>query len=165
MALDRKYHKPNAVRKYEELRGAWCECEEHGLTENAIHVGAVPYCPADDCDARVRLVHSVMDDPKERTVWTRSPTSTIPATTKRPARVWPKPKDGMNSVGSHLATMDERVLFVLRDGLPKRAKQIADATGDKQASVAASMSKLLKAGKLVRRAEGLYGLAADHMPA
>lgn len=50
-----------ATRKRDEdLEGTWWRCAEHGLTQDPIVVGYVPYCPADVCTRAVLLVHHAM---------------------------------------------------------------------------------------------------------
>ncbi len=41
-----------------KLEGTWWRCRTHGLSQKPIHLGALPYCPADDCDRHMILVHS-----------------------------------------------------------------------------------------------------------
>ena len=58
------------------LIGTWWRCREHALTEEPILLGQVAYCPKDDCNEQVRLVHSAINDPnanaQARSVWRKS---------------------------------------------------------------------------------------------
>lgn len=44
------------------LPGTWWRCRSHGPTRDAIVVGTVAYCPADDCTERVLLARSASRD-------------------------------------------------------------------------------------------------------
>lgn len=58
------------------LIGTWWRCPTHELTEAPILLGSVAYCPQDDCDEKVKLVHSAINDPnanaQARSVWRKS---------------------------------------------------------------------------------------------
>ena len=57
----------------EALLGTWWRCPDHGLTDAPILLSSVAYCPDDECDSQVKLVHSSINDPnanaQARSVW------------------------------------------------------------------------------------------------
>lgn len=77
----------------DDRRGYVWACAEHGDTAEPVYLGPNAYCPADGCDAIVKLVHSGLDDPENQgrnSVWQKSPTAVQPKrATKTPA---PRPE-------------------------------------------------------------------------
>lgn len=60
----------------QSLIGTWWRCPDHELTDAPILLGSVAYCPSDECDSKVLLVHSAINDPnanaQARSVWRKS---------------------------------------------------------------------------------------------
>ncbi len=58
------------------LVGTWWRCPDHALTDEPILLGHVAYCPSEECDSQVKLVHSAINDPnanaQARSVWRKS---------------------------------------------------------------------------------------------
>ncbi len=58
------------------LIGTWWRCPVHELTEAPILLSSVAYCPQEECDSQVKLVHSSINDPnansQARSVWRKS---------------------------------------------------------------------------------------------
>lgn len=66
------FRTPAERRADRALGGVLYRCRAHGLTDEPVILGGVPYCPREDCEARVLLAASPIFGRTERRTWNGS---------------------------------------------------------------------------------------------
>ena len=156
-----------------QLVGLWYRCPVHGLTQDPILLGYVPYCPADPCTEALLLVHHAQAATKSE--WTRSPTfeprqrraprEAPPIPASNPPPIPPQEEQTVSRPRDYQGPLLKSVILeVLDDGEPHERVEIIDrveeATG-RGKSTSAILSQLKARGLVRSPRKGVWQLAAS----